>query len=147
MEDPDVFELCCVLQSRNLFSSFVFARITARSQHACDRSARIPFKCTCVDLSINRCFQQRQQIRFHPWQQRLRLRVTETAVKLQYMRTFAGNHQAGIKKSVKLDSLLQETVQQRPHNFRLELSLRFTVPIVCRTESAHPARVWPLVAV
>src|SRR5262249_45098525 len=51
------------------------------------------------------------------------------------------------KESAKRYSLFDKTAKQPPHNFSLEFRLQLFVPVVGRTERAHPARVWSLVAV
>src|SRR4029453_865076 len=58
-----------------------------------------------------------------------------------------GNDQARIKKSSKRDAFLNKTMQQWLDDFGIELPLQFGVPIVGGTECAHPARVWPLIAI
>src|SRR5437764_1565553 len=125
----------------------MFARITARRQHHGYRTAWVPFNRASLDRSTNRRLQQWQQVRFHSRQNRLRLGVTETTVKLQHARLPAGNDQPRIKKSLKRDAFMSQAAQQRPHDFAVEQRLQLAVPIIRRTEGAHAARVRPLIAI
>src|SRR5215510_8503145 len=65
VENLNVFELCRIVETRNGFSSLVFSRITCRREHDCHRSAPVPLYRALADISVDRRFQQRQQIGFH----------------------------------------------------------------------------------
>ena len=48
---------------------------------------------------------------------------------------------------MKRDVILAETIEQRPHHLAFETRLHFRAEVVRRTECAHPAGIWPGVAI
>jgi hypothetical protein len=92
MKNVDIIESVARFEAADLLAGFVIPRIAARGHDHGYRRPLIPLQCGILHPAIDRCLEQRQQIRLQARQDRLRFRVSEAAVELEHSRTLGRHH-------------------------------------------------------
>ena len=94
-----------VLQSVNGEALLIGYRITAGSQHHADCRVVLEFQIDLIQGAVHTGLEHIHNIRFHPGQDYLGLRIAEPRVVLQYPGALRGQHQAEENDALKFSAL------------------------------------------
>mgnify|MGYP001704768214 CR=1 FL=1 len=86
-------------------SFFVFYRITIGCQYHADCRIVLKLQINLVKGAIHACLKDIHDIIFHTWENYLRLRITESGIVFQYLRSLWCQHQSKENHSFELSAL------------------------------------------
>ena len=121
-------------------------RVGARGEHESDRGA-VARGNGAVQPSPRNALQRLEQVALQPRQDRLRLRIPETAVELEHLRAVVGQHEARVEHAGERSAAVRELRQHGPVNRIDELFNLSVAEPRDRRVGAHPAGVRAAVAV
>ena len=113
-----------MLETADFFPGRIFFRIAAGRHHNSDARSLVPLDFHFVEISINGCDEQLEQVRFQSRQNRLCLRIAKPAIELENLRTLFCHDQPGKKQSAKRNVLVRQAAEKRLNDLSFKLRLR-----------------------
>ena len=136
-----------VIKSRDRLSLLIASRIAAGSQNDADRLVVFPFQLYIGKTVFRHCQKDFRQIAFQSGQNRLGLRIAESVIELDDLRTVFRKHQADKQYAFEIQAVLLKARQRRFQDLLADLSLDLLIEEQTRRVSPHAARIRAFVIV
>ena len=97
----------------NLEALFIFYRVAVRRQNDADCCIILKFKLNLIQGSVDTCLKDFHDIILHARQDNLCLRIAETGIVFQHLRTICGQHQTEENDALEGTSFLLHRINRR----------------------------------
>ena len=136
-----------VLQSADWESFFIFHRITVRSQYHADCCVILELQLNLVKGSVHTCLEDIYNIIFHTRKNDLGLRIAESCIVLQHLRSLRGQHQSEEDHALELSAFCYHGIYGLLINIFFTEFIHFIRVERARRKGSHTTGIESLVSI